>query len=240
VRTPSRQATPVHEGRLRRDLIEKSGAGVAASALSRRSGRVIKRTLDLVVAVPAGLLVTPVVAAAAAWIGLRYRGTPFFRQDRVGRDGETITVWKIRTMCKGAEAQLEADPSLRHRYVHRGHKLHSHEDPRILPAGRVLRRYSIDELPQVYQVILGSMSLVGPRPVPREELDHLYGADYRQYYEAVRPGLTGLWQISGRNHITGEARRGLDVQYVDDWSFSLDVRVLLRTLPAVLSGHGAH
>jgi lipopolysaccharide/colanic/teichoic acid biosynthesis glycosyltransferase len=228
--TPQREAGRWPDGRFELKSVR----------LGRRRYRFIKRSIDLACSVPLAILASPVIALCALMVAIDDHGSPFFRQQRVGRQGRAITVWKIRTMCHDAEGRLEVDQGLRQRYLEQGHKLQANEDPRILPVGRLLRKYSIDELPQLYQVVLGSLSLVGPRPVPRAELDRLYGVEFRSTYEAVRPGLTGLWQVSGRNHIVGPERALLDATYIETWTLLGDLQILIKTVPAVLSGHGAH
>jgi lipopolysaccharide/colanic/teichoic acid biosynthesis glycosyltransferase len=201
--------------------------------------RAAKRSIDLAVGLPAFLLLAPLLGLLAIAVKVSSRGPAFFRQERVGRDGECFVLWKLRTMRVDAEAMLESDPELGAAYRSHGFKLPIDQDPRITRLGRLLRRTSLDELPQLGNVIAGSMSLVGPRPVLAEELDALYGPR-RAPYEAVKPGMTGLWQVSGRSHVTHAARAELDDQYVRSWSVRHDVALLLRTVPAVLRGVGAH
>jgi exopolysaccharide production protein ExoY len=239
-----RRTSPVHitdpgAKRLSSDLT--GAAPPLRSRLRRRRWRFAKRSLDVLGAIPLAIVATPFIVGAAAAVAITDRGWPFFCQPRVGRDGAVIRVWKIRTMCRDAETRLYDDPVLLRRYVEQGHKLHAHEDPRILGFGRFLRKFSIDELPQVYLVLRGQMSLVGPRPVPEHEVSHLYArAEDLASYTAVKPGLTGAWQVAGRNHVVGSGRAKLDREYVEGWTFTGDLRILARTLPAVLSAHGAH
>jgi lipopolysaccharide/colanic/teichoic acid biosynthesis glycosyltransferase len=148
-------------------------------------------------------------------------------------------VFKVRSMHADAEDRLRADPVLYERYVAHGFKLPEADDPRITRVGRILRKSSLDELPQAFSVLVGAMSVVGPRPVVPVELQTLYG-DRSDIYLVTKPGLTGLWQVSGRSKVGGEERVRLDEQYIDGWSPLLDVRVLIRTIPAVLTARGAH
>jgi lipopolysaccharide/colanic/teichoic acid biosynthesis glycosyltransferase len=142
-------------------------------------------------------------------------------------------------MYSDAEHRLRTNPQLYDEYVENGFKLPEGRDPRITRVGRLLRKSSLDELPQIVSILTGSMSLVGPRPVLPDELPTLYG-DLAGYYLAVRPGLTGLWQVSGRSRVLGSERAVLDADYVAKWRFSTDMRIVVRTVPAVLHGTGAH
>ncbi len=133
---------------------------------------------------------------------------------------------------------LEGDPELKRRYVEGGYKLHQHEDPRLTKTGRVLRRLSLDELPQLWDVLVGRMSLVGPRPVIAEELTS-YGHNVGAYL-AVKPGLTGLWQVGGRSEVAFPERSDIDLYYATRWTLWLDIKVLARTVPAVVRRRGAY
>jgi lipopolysaccharide/colanic/teichoic acid biosynthesis glycosyltransferase len=201
--------------------------------------RALKRALDIAAAIP--LCVAFAVAYPFVAIALKAtsRGPVLFRQVRVGRDGHPATVYKFRSMVVDAEGRLEADPELYRQYVENGFKIPAAVDPRITKVGRVLRRTSLDELPQALCLLLGTMTLVGPRPVLPDELAVLYG-DAAPYYLACKPGLTGLWQVSGRSTVTDRERADLDVAYASEWTLVGDVRILLRTVPVVLSAHGAH
>jgi lipopolysaccharide/colanic/teichoic acid biosynthesis glycosyltransferase len=209
------------------------------SPLAKARNRALKRCLDVVVSVVTLLLCLPGIALLAVLVKLDSRGPAFFGQTRVGKDGRPTMVWKFRTMRADAEVHLKDDPELWERYVESGFKLRPEHDPRLTRVGRWLRRFSLDEIPQLWNVVVGSMSLVGPRPVLTEELAVLYGDD-ADVYLSVKPGLTGLWQVSGRSEVTGLARRDLDVAYVVEWSLRLELSILLKTLPTVLHGRGAH
>jgi exopolysaccharide biosynthesis polyprenyl glycosylphosphotransferase len=200
----------------------------------RPSGRIIKRMLDLVLA--GGLLVVtaPVMAAAAIAIKLDSKGPVFFRQRRVGIGGREFNIWKLRSMVADAEelkkllaAQNEADGLL----------FKMIDDPRITRVGRIIRKTCIDELPQLFNVLAGHMSLVGPRPPLPEEVA-LYDKRIGRRL-LVRPGLTGLWQINGRHELTFEDYIRFDLMYVQNWSLALDLYILGKTLPAVVAGRGA-
>jgi lipopolysaccharide/colanic/teichoic acid biosynthesis glycosyltransferase len=207
--------------------------------VATREARIAKRAVDLVgslVLLVFVLLVGPLIMLA---IKLDSRGPTVFRQYRVGRGGRRIPMYKFRTMYTDAEQRLRDNPDLYRKWVESDFKLPAAEDPRITRVGRVLRKTSLDELPQVLNVLAGHMSLVGPRPIEPEQVDHLYG-DRAWVYLSSTPGLTGLWQVSGRSSITGEQRVDLDQQYVEHWSLGLDLRILARTVPAVFEAEGAH
>jgi lipopolysaccharide/colanic/teichoic acid biosynthesis glycosyltransferase len=185
---------------------------------------VAKTVLDRVGAAVALVLVAPVLLVLIVAIRLTSSGPAFFTQPRVGRNGRVFRIVKLRTMEHGAEAELaDSDPKVP-------------GDPRITRVGRVLRRWSLDEVPNLWNVVCGDMSLVGPRPdVPGNPVDALAPCRLE-----VRPGLTGLWQISGRSDLAFAERVRLDEAYVAGWSFWLDVRILTRTVVAVLRGTGAY
>jgi exopolysaccharide production protein ExoY len=204
-----------------------------------RGARAIKRTIDLVATllllVPALLLMLVVGVAV-----LISDGRPiFFRQLRAGRNGKPIHVWKFRTMVVNAEEHLTIDVDLRERYLANGHKLSKHEDPRVTRLGRFLRGTSLDELPQLFNVLAGSMSLVGPRPVPFNELARNY-KDCTATVLSVRPGMTGLWQVSGRSEIRYPERAQLDAKYAEEWTVPSDIGIMFRTIEVVFRRTGAH
>ena len=201
---------------------------------SDSTGWVLKRTLDIVGAVVLLLLLSPVLLAAALLIRLSGPGPIVFQQLRAGYRGEPFRIYKLRTMVPDAAAlqhRLESDQGDRVFF-----KLA--DDPRVTRLGRLLRRASIDELPQLINVIRGDMSLIGPRPLPLAEAEKLvWPRDRRRF--AVPPGITGLWQVSGRSLCSDDQRLQLDTRYVENWSLLLDVEILLRTIPAVLTARGA-
>ncbi len=212
-------------------------AALHESALRRRSpwtDRAIKRTIDLVGAAVLLLLLAPLLLAAAVAVKVDTPGPLLFRQRRTGWRGQEFEVLKLRTMRVGAERMRKAMAA---RNESDGHLFKVRDDPRVTPAGRWLRRYSLDELPQLVNVLKGQMSLVGPRPLPVEDSAFTGVARHRLQ---VRPGLTGLWQISGRSSLSWKEALRLDLQYVDTWSPKLDLAILFRTLPAVLRGDGAY
>ncbi|WP_249714063.1 exopolysaccharide biosynthesis polyprenyl glycosylphosphotransferase [Rhizomonospora bruguierae] len=197
--------------------------------------RVVKELVDRVAASAMLVLLCPVLLALAALVRATSPGPVLFRQGRVGRGGREFVMLKFRTMYGDAE---ERRREVAHLNESDGVLFKIRQDPRITPAGRILRRLSLDELPQLGNVVLGHMSLVGPRPpLPREVAAYPDDALRRL---AVKPGLTGLWQVSGRSDLPWEEAVRLDLWYVENWSLSLDVVILLRTLTAVARGSGAY
>lgn len=196
-----------------------------------------KRVMDVVVATAALAALAPLLLVVAVAVGLSSPGPVLFRQRRVGRGGGEFEILKFRTMGAGAERHLRAVPELHAAYLEGGYKLPVAADPRVTAVGRVLRRLDLDELPQLWNVVRGDMSLVGPRPVLEAELALHYGAD-RRFYEQVRPGMTGLWQVSGRNRLDHARRVALDVDYATNLRLGRDLAILVRTLPAVARGGG--
>jgi exopolysaccharide biosynthesis polyprenyl glycosylphosphotransferase len=194
-----------------------------------------KRTLDVVGSVVLLVVTAPLVAISAVAIKLDSSGPCLFRQERLGQDGRRFMVFKLRTMEVEAEANLE---SLRHRNESSGPLFKIRDDPRVTPIGRVLRRYSIDELPQLWNVLRGEMSLVGPRPALPSEAEHWSPEVYARI--KVKPGITGMWQVRGRSSASFEEYLRLDMYYVDNWSLWSDLAILLKTVPAVVLKRGAY
>lgn len=201
--------------------------------------RLTKRLIDLVVATSALLVLMPVLVAIALAVKLTSRGPIFYGHSRLGLDGRGFKAWKFRTMVENADTKLdqylEAHPELREEWE-KDQKLKW--DPRITVVGRVFRKLSLDELPQLWNVLLGEMSLVGPRPIVTSEIEK-YG-DCFGLYTSVKPGITGLWQVSGRNNTTYDERVQLDEYYVRNWSPWLDIYLMLRTIRTVLFAEGAY
>ena len=197
--------------------------------------RVAKSVFDRVGAALLLLAFAPVLAAVALAVRLDSKGPVLFRQTRVGRYGREFQIYKFRTMHTDAERRLA---EIRHLNEQDGVLFKMRDDPRITRVGRHLRRFSVDELPQLFNVVGGTMSLVGPRPPLQSEVA-AYPRDARRRL-AVRPGMTGLWQVSGRSDLPWEEAVRLDLRYVENWSLSLDLVILLRTLTAVWRGAGAY
>ncbi|MGB7980649.1 MAG: sugar transferase [Candidatus Nanopelagicales bacterium] len=198
--------------------------------------RVVKSLLDRGLAVLGLALISPLMLGIAAAVRLTSPGPALFRQERVGRDGELFTMLKFRTMVQDAESQLEKIVALN---VHDSQTLFKAvNDPRITRLGAFLRRFSLDELPQLVNVVRGDMSLVGPRPPLPREVEHYDSVARRRFL--MRPGLTGLWQVSGRSDLDPIESVRLDTMYVENWSLGLDAQILARTARAVLSSDGAY
>ena len=195
----------------------------------------IKRAFDIVVAGLIAVLALPVLITAALLIKLEDGGPVLFRQRRVGRYGEEFEILKFRTMVVDAEA-LQA--TLESHNEASGPVFKIKDDPRVTRMGRFLRRSSLDELPQLINVLKGDMSLVGPRPLPTRDVSHFEEAWLLRRF-SVPQGLTCLWQISGRSNLGFDDWVALDLEYIDRWSLTLDVRILMMTIPAVLTGRGA-
>ena len=214
------------------------GGGVGPT-IGRASpiGRGLKLGLDFVIAALALIFLSPLLLAIAVYVKCD-GGPALYAQRRIGRGGRHFRCWKFRTMVVGAEQKLQAllasDPAAAAEWA-RTQKLTA--DPRVTGVGAVLRRTSLDELPQLLNVLGGDMSLVGPRPITDAEVER-YADDIECYY-AVRPGVTGLWQVSGRSETTYARRVQLDVRYVRNWSLLQDLSILLKTIPAVLLRRGA-
>ena len=197
--------------------------------------RVMKEAFDRVSAAAALVLVSPLLVMIAVAIRLTSSGPTIFRQVRVGQDGRAFTVYKFRTMVVDAERRLR---DLRHLNESNEVLFKLREDPRVTPVGRVLRRLSLDELPQLVNVLVGDMSLVGPRPALPSETEQWGRATARRLL--VKPGITGLWQVSGRSDLSWEDSVRLDLYYVENWSFAGDIQILWKTLSAVVRGSGAY
>lgn len=199
----------------------------------------LKRCLDLLLcfaAAPFCLLLIPFVALC---IKLDSKGSVFYRHQRIGREGRTFFLYKFRTMVSNArealETALEKDEALAREW-RQTHKLV--HDPRLTRVGRFLRRSSLDELPQIFNVLMGEMSIVGPRPIVEAEIARY--SEAFDLYRRVRPGITGLWQVSGRNDLSYARRVALDRYYVYNWQVWLDIYIIIRTVPTVVSGKGAY
>jgi len=219
-----------------------TGGGVPILRVKRAfvvgAGLRVKRLLDVVLSFAGIVVLSPVFLIVGLLVGLTSRGPIFFGHRRMGAGGNTVHVLKFRTMVINAEQVLEhmlqENPELRAEWE-RNFKLKN--DPRITPVGSFLRKTSLDELPQLFNVLVGDLSLVGPRPIVRDEMAK-YG-DAAKFILRVPPGVTGLWQVSGRSDVDYAERVELDMQYINNWSLALDFRILLRTIPAVLSRKGS-
>lgn len=203
------------------------------------TGGLFKRGFDIAGALAGIVLLSPLLLMLAALVKLSDGGSIFYGHRRIGRNGAAFRCWKFRTMVENGEevlaAYLAANPAEREEWS-ASRKLQN--DPRVTRVGIVLRKLSLDELPQVLNILRGEMSFVGPRPVVKDELE-LYGTA-APYYLSTRPGLTGLWQVSGRNDVSYGARVAFDRHYVENWSFVSDLKILIRTVPAVFMSRGSY
>ena len=207
--------------------------------LLNKWAKFLKRSLDLFLTITGCVLISPLIPILFLVITLDSRGGIFYKQERVGRDGKKFHILKLRTMVANAdsilEEYLEKHPELKAEWE-ASHKLKN--DPRITRIGNFLRKFSIDELPQLWNVFKGEMSLVGPRPIVTDEIRY-YGPVYK-LYKQVNPGMTGIWQISGRSNTGYEQRVNLDEYYIRNWSLWLDIYIIVRTLYIVISKKGAY
>jgi Undecaprenyl-phosphate galactose phosphotransferase WbaP len=201
--------------------------------------RVVKRVLDMVVVILALPLFIPALLIVAVLVRFTSPGPIFFSHRRICRDGAFFSMWKFRTMCVNSnevlEQHLSRNPRARSEWS-KTHKLRI--DPRVTSVGLFLRRYSLDELPQVWNVLRGEMSLVGPRPIVAAEVEKY--AECFDFYCRVKPGVTGLWQVSGRSKLTYDERVALDCDYVNQWSIFKDLRILASTVKSVVNQDGAY
>jgi exopolysaccharide production protein ExoY len=198
-----------------------------------------KRGFDFAGALAGIVLLSPLLLMLAALVKVSDGGSIFFGHRRVGRNGSVFRCWKFRTMVENGDevlaAHLAANPLEREQWI-ATRKLQ--RDPRVTRVGAVLRKLSLDELPQIINILIGEMSFVGPRPVVKDELE-LYGSAAACYLQS-RPGLTGLWQVSGRNDVSYKTRVAFDRHYVENWSFAFDLKILVLSVPAVFSSRGSY
>ena len=227
--TPSGQLVSVGQPVALLDCIP----GTLPYAVSLEGARLeLKRFIDCAAALAALVVLSPLFLLVAALIKLTSPGPVFFRQSRPGQHRQPFMMWKFRTMVPDAEkqeAQLRGDG---------GVFFKPRNDSRVTPVGRFLRKYSVDELPQFINVLKGEMSLVGPRPILWHELERFGGPQQMRRFD-MKPGLTCIWQVSGRSNTTDEARMRYDLQYVEEWSLATDFKLLLKTVPVVFKGEGA-
>ena len=200
-----------------------------------RWGLIVKRAIDIIASATALIALAPLLGLIALAIMLDSPGPVLFRQTRVGKDGKTFTLHKFRSMRVGAEQEQD---KLAERNEATGPLFKMRDDPRLTRVGKILRRFSLDELPQLLNVLRGEMSLVGPRPPLPKEVD-----EYQEWHKKrleIAPGLTGLWQVSGRSDLTFDEMVLLDIYYIENWSPALDTIITLRTIPRVIFGDGAY
>jgi exopolysaccharide biosynthesis polyprenyl glycosylphosphotransferase len=216
---------------------EISGIPVMELEISNLEGfqGYIKEIIDIVLGTIGLILFSPLFIIIAILIKLDSEGPIFYKHLRVGRYGKPFYLWKFRTMYKDADKILDKYPELKKEFE-KEFKLKN--DPRVTRIGKFLRKFSLDEIPQIFNILKGEMSIVGPRPVTFKELEK-YG-EYKDEVLRVKPGLTGLWQVSGRSDLDYARRIALDLYYIQNWSLLLDIKIILKTIPAVFFGKGAY
>ena len=218
-------------GRL--ESIDGVGVYSLANGPDRAASLLVKRLLDIFGSAFLLVVLSPLLALVAVLVKSDSPGPALFRQERVGLHGRTFRVLKFRSMCSDAEERLE---QLSRQNRIRGHAFKLDQDPRTTRVGRFIRRCSLDELPQLWNVLRGEMSLVGPRPPPPSEVAN-YDVWHRRRL-SMKPGMTGLWQVDGRNEREFDRWVEKDLEYIDSWSLWLDIKIMARTVPAILSGAG--
>ncbi len=200
----------------------------------------MKRAFDLFAVLVGGIPLAPILLITAILIKLESSGPVIYVGKRVGKGGRYFSFFKFRSMIHNAENMKE---QLREMNESDGRLFKIRNDPRVTSVGRFIRKYSIDELPQLWNVLRGDMNLVGPRPLPQEDLKDLASDPEALYWfelrSKVKPGITGLWQVMGRSNLGFRDMVALDIHYVQNWSFWLDLQILLKTIPAVIRGSGA-
>lgn len=225
--------------RRRGSAVPRDASITGRTGSSRAIGGYRKRYFDMAAAICAILLLLPLFLLIAAAIKCADRGPVFFRHPRIGRNGKSFNCLKFRTMAVNAQTLLQRhlaeNPEAAREWA-ADHKLR--HDPRVTPLGQGLRKTSLDELPQVFNILRGEMSFVGPRPIVSAEIAK-YGDTMRQYHRA-RPGLTGPWQVSGRNDVDYARRVKFDREYVDNWSFRRDLAIIAKTFYVVVTGKGCY
>lgn len=198
----------------------------------------LKRVIDIIISTVGLILLSPIIMVVCLfYLFGENKGPIFFSQYRLGKDGKLFKIYKFRTMIVDAEKKLKCDPLLYKKYIKNGYKLEQEEDPRITKFGRFLRKTSIDEIPQLINVIKGEMSIVGPRPIVDTELEE-YG-DLKEEFLSVKPGITGYWQVSGRSDVNYPERVDLELYYVRNRSLMLDIKIIFKTFYAVIFQKGA-
>ncbi len=196
---------------------------------------VLKRALDLSASISLLLVLLPLFIIAGVLIKIDSRGPVFFIQERMGYNKRMFRFLKFRTMVDDAEEKLDEVAGLN---MESGPAFKIRNDPRITAFGKILRKTSLDELPQLINIVRGEMSLVGPRPLFRWEVERISEPWIKRRF-SMKPGLTGLWQVSGRSSMTFDKRIEMDLHYIDNWSMLMDIQILLKTIPAVILGKGA-
>ncbi|WP_071908864.1 sugar transferase [Exiguobacterium sp. ZWU0009] len=216
--------------------LENIGSTSAKSILYRIS----KRSIDIILSLMFLSICSPIFLIFFLLIKIREpKHDVFFGQYRYGLNGKRFKMYKFRSMIANAEQKLKNNKILYQKYIDNNYKLESHEDPRITKLGAFIRKYSIDEIPQFYNVLKGDMSIVGPRPIVDEELDIEYGVD-RIKFLSTKPGITGYWQANGRSNVGYPRRKKMELYYIDNCSLMLDFKIILLTIKSVIFKTGAY
>ncbi len=215
------------------DQFDELFGKLETASVNKLSQRIAKRSIDIIGAAVGILLLLPLLTACAIAVKLTSRGSVFYRQTRIGKGGTTFSLIKFRTMRTNAHREVHL---LKHLSEQDGPAFKMSKDPRITAVGRILRKFSLDELPQLLNVLGGQMSLVGPRPPVPSEVEEY--ADWQIRRIAVKPGLTCIWQVWGRNRVSFHRWVEMDLAYIDNWSIWLDIKLILHTLPAMIRGTG--
>ncbi|WP_209686930.1 sugar transferase [Lactobacillus colini] len=216
------------------DRVKKEGDKVSTN---RPIYHFSKRVFDIITSSLALVGLSPVFLVIAILIKRQDGGSPFYAQTRVGKNGKLFKIYKFRSMISNADKVLKQNPDLYRKYVDNGFKLPAEEDPRITKLGRFLRKTSLDEMPQFYNVLKGEMSMVGPRPIIQDEL-----AEYGNRVDkllSVKPGAFGLWQASGRSNVTYPERCDVELEYVDNASAMYDLKIFFKTIISIIKKDGA-
>lgn len=235
MQTPAVSSEPVITNTVTKQHTPKSERGANPQPGAQEAQKQLKALLDYFLVVPTLLLIWPLLLALVLAVRLDSPGPIIYRRRVLGKDGRVFDAFKFRTMFVNGEEILAQHPRLKVE-LDRNYKLKC--DPRVTRVGRFMRKYSLDELPQLLNILLQDMSVVGPRIITPEEI-HKYGA-HGSKLVSVMPGLTGLWQVNGRSDTSYEERVTLDMEYIEQWSIWLDLKILLQTVPAVLKGDGAY
>lgn len=225
---------------MREPVVKKGNVKLDESELSQNNVYLItKRGMDIIFSLVGILLLLPVfLIIISFYLFGENKGPAFFKQKRVGKNGEIFYIYKFRSMIVDAENVLKSNKILYKKYIENNYKLHPEEDPRITKLGNFLRKTSLDELPQLFNVIKGEMSLVGPRPVVEEELKEY--APHTERFLSVKPGVTGYWQICGRSEVNYPERADLELHYVLNQTLLFDIEIIIKTLLLVILRKGAY
>jgi len=225
----------VTKGNVAQDISNISTKKYKEIIIEKNAYKKIKRIMDVVFALIAFIVLLPVFAIIAIGIKLESKGKVFFKHTRIGKNGKIIKIYKFRSMVENAEELIQEFTPEQMKEYKENYKLTN--DPRITKIGRFLRKTSLDELPQILNIIKGELSIIGPRPVVKEELEK-YGENAEKFL-SVTPGLTGYWAANGRSDTTYEQRMEMELYYVDNMSFKMDVKIFFKTIGAVLKKEGA-